>query len=244
MSSPICLHPAVSRIGMMRAMHRLAIAAGVTILLLAAGVAPAVAAKGDACTNSAARKVLRTNGVQPAEAAVRAVLRLRLPRRDAGRSATRRPVPSGGSSRSTSTSTASTTRACGCSRGRGSAWRSSCGPARAAIRASRRSTCARFRAQVAPRPCTRSTSPRPERASSVGAVVDLPARDRLPLGEWHARDPAQPDRSAQRAPADDPAHAPRPPTRDLRSLKLKGDDVSWTDAGSSQNRHYSGPAPR
>jgi hypothetical protein len=48
----------------MRAMHRLAIAVGLTILLPAAGVTPAAAAKGSACTNTAARKVLRGNGPQ------------------------------------------------------------------------------------------------------------------------------------------------------------------------------------
>ncbi len=31
---------------------------------------------------------------------------------------------------------------------------------------------------------------------------------------------------------------------DLRSLTLKGDDVSWTDAGAKQSRRYSGPPPR
>jgi hypothetical protein len=49
---------------MMHAMHRLGFAVGLTILGLAAGVAPAVAAKQGACTNAAARKVLRADGVQ------------------------------------------------------------------------------------------------------------------------------------------------------------------------------------
>ena len=31
---------------------------------------------------------------------------------------------------------------------------------------------------------------------------------------------------------------------DLRSLKLKGDDVSWTDAGTRQSRRYSGLVTR
>lgn len=31
---------------------------------------------------------------------------------------------------------------------------------------------------------------------------------------------------------------------DLRSLKLKGDDVSWTDGGARQSRHYAGLPPR
>lgn len=48
----------------MRAMHRLPLAVGLTILLLAAGVTPAVAATGGACTNAAAKKVLRSSGVQ------------------------------------------------------------------------------------------------------------------------------------------------------------------------------------
>ena len=37
---------------------------------------------------------------------------------------------------------------------------------------------------------------------------------------------------------------PQATDADLRSLKLKGDDVSWTDAGSPQKRHYSGLVPR
>jgi hypothetical protein len=49
---------------MMRAMHRIALAAGLSILALAAGVTPAVAAKGNACTNAAAKKVLRSSGSQ------------------------------------------------------------------------------------------------------------------------------------------------------------------------------------
>jgi hypothetical protein len=49
---------------MMRAMYRLAFAAGLTCLVLAFGVAPAVAASGGACTNAAAKKVLRGNGKQ------------------------------------------------------------------------------------------------------------------------------------------------------------------------------------
>ncbi len=48
----------------MRAMYRPALAAGMTILALAAGASPAVAAKAGACTNAAARKVLHSNGVQ------------------------------------------------------------------------------------------------------------------------------------------------------------------------------------
>lgn len=47
---------------MMRAMLRPAFAAGLTTLMLAAGVTPAVAASGNACTNAAARKALRTLG--------------------------------------------------------------------------------------------------------------------------------------------------------------------------------------
>ena len=31
---------------------------------------------------------------------------------------------------------------------------------------------------------------------------------------------------------------------DLRALRLKGDDVSWTDGGVKQSRHYSGLPPR
>lgn len=49
---------------MMRAMHRLALAVALTTLALAGGATPAVAAKGGACTNAAAKKVLRSYGVQ------------------------------------------------------------------------------------------------------------------------------------------------------------------------------------
>ncbi len=48
----------------MRAMHRIAPAAALTILVLAAGATPAAAASGSACTNAAAKKVLRSNGTQ------------------------------------------------------------------------------------------------------------------------------------------------------------------------------------
>lgn len=46
----------------MRAMHRVALAAVLSIVVLAAGVTPAVAASGNACTNAAAKKVLRSSG--------------------------------------------------------------------------------------------------------------------------------------------------------------------------------------
>ncbi len=48
----------------MRAMHRIALAAALTIVVLVAGVTPAVAASGTACTNAAAKKVLRSSGTQ------------------------------------------------------------------------------------------------------------------------------------------------------------------------------------
>jgi hypothetical protein len=49
---------------MMRAMHRLALAVGLTMLMFTTGVTSAAAAAGNACTNAAAKKALRSNGVQ------------------------------------------------------------------------------------------------------------------------------------------------------------------------------------
>jgi len=48
----------------MPAMLRAALVAGLAILALAAGAAPSMAAKSTACTNAAARKVLEINGVR------------------------------------------------------------------------------------------------------------------------------------------------------------------------------------
>lgn len=224
---------------MMRAMHRLGFAVGLTILVLAAGVAPAVAAKGNACTNAAARKVLRTNGaqLQKLQSGQYFAFRFR------GGSWTFCDAKAGPARRFKSFNFDFNGQ-----RNTG---------VRLLARAGR-CVALELRPPKGGYPSVPTLDMRPVAGAGISASVhqiDFTAPGarigKVALSSTCLLGVTYRSASGARAIQLNPITPPnvlqqtiqlsaQATDADLRSLKLKGDDVSWTDAGIRQSRHYSG----
>lgn len=226
-----------------RAMTRLLLAVGLTILALAAGATPAVAASKGACSNAAAKKVLRSNGVavQTLRSGQYTAIRFR-----------------GG-----------TWTFCDAKAGPARRFKSFGfdfnGQRNTGVRLlSRPGKCValQLRPGKGGYPSVPTVDMRPLRGAGEGSAVhqiDFAAPGanivKVELSSTCLLGVAYRSVSGARAIQLNPVLPPNvlqqtiplsaPSTdADLRALKLRGDDVTWTDAGVGQSRRYSGPAPR